>query len=147
MTGTTTGAATRLTASSYANETSFKPGWSGGPGRPRGSRNRIQADLASEILAAAADVGFLKLDDKGEPVTPGKGGLRGYLRYAAAHEMKTFLGLLARAIPYNVIDVRPTDDPIITREEALAQLKEHGLPVELLHILRHAPAPLDDGQQ
>jgi hypothetical protein len=40
----------------------------GGPGRPRGTLNRIQVSLAQEIVAAAADIGFLRKDGKGEPV-------------------------------------------------------------------------------
>jgi hypothetical protein len=37
----------------------FKIGNPGGPGRPKGGRNRIQNELANAILAATAEVGFI----------------------------------------------------------------------------------------
>jgi hypothetical protein len=37
-----------------------------GPGRPKGSRNRIKADLSQMIMNGAAAVGFLQLDEKGK---------------------------------------------------------------------------------
>jgi hypothetical protein len=37
--------------------------------------------------------------------------------------------------------------PVISRQEALEQLKERGLPVELLDAMRDAPAPLDDDDE
>ena len=43
------------------NTGNFKPGWSGGPGRPKGSRTRMQADLAQMILTASAETGFIVL--------------------------------------------------------------------------------------
>jgi hypothetical protein len=143
--GSRLAASRRLPAASYANETSFKPGNPGGPGRPRGSKNRIQVDLAQEIVAAAADIGFLKRDEKGEPIVTGTGGLSGYLRYAAVYETKTYLGLLARCLPYFIVD-GSLDRPVMTREEAIAKLRERGLPVELLEVLRKAPVRLDDDE-
>jgi hypothetical protein len=35
----------------------FKQGWAGGPGRPRGSKTRVKADLAQLILDGAAGGG------------------------------------------------------------------------------------------
>ena len=43
------------------------------------------------------------------------------------HEPKTFMGLLARVLPYHVFDERP-ETHILTRQEALEQLQERGLP-------------------
>jgi hypothetical protein len=39
-----------------------------GSGRPKGSRNRIKADLSHLILDAAAMAGFMTVDDKGKPI-------------------------------------------------------------------------------
>jgi hypothetical protein len=33
-----------------ANSTSFKPGWAGGPGRPKGSKNVKRVDLSQMIM-------------------------------------------------------------------------------------------------
>jgi hypothetical protein len=80
----------------------------------------------------------------GKPV-PGERGTLGYLEWCAMHEPKTFMGLLARVLPYHVFDERP-EKHILTRQEALEQLQERGLPVDLLNILRRAPQPLDPGE-
>jgi hypothetical protein len=126
------------------NQTSFKPGHVGGPGRPKGSRNRMQADLAELILLASAETGFIVLDKDGKPIA-GEGGTLGYLRWAALNLPKTYLGLLARVLPYHVVDQTP-ERTVITREEALIQLQERGLPIDLLNVLRLAPQPLDPGE-
>jgi hypothetical protein len=39
------------------NSGQFKQGWAGGPGRPRGSKTRVKADLAQLILDGAAGGG------------------------------------------------------------------------------------------
>jgi hypothetical protein len=44
--------ATRMDAGRFANQTSFKEGRVGMGGRPKGSRNRVQVDLASLIVGA-----------------------------------------------------------------------------------------------
>jgi hypothetical protein len=66
---------------SQANATSFKVGNPGGPGRPRGSRNRV--DLPRMILNNAARAGYMKLDEKGKPVSTGIDGCDGYLLWCA----------------------------------------------------------------
>jgi hypothetical protein len=99
-------------------------------GRPRGSRNRVPVDLAQIIVQAAANTGFIVLDKDGKPVA-GERGTLGYCEWAAINHPKTFLGLLARVIPYHVIEDRP---------------RAHGLPAQLLDILRTVPAPLDPGE-
>ena len=61
-TGVVTGAVTRI----YTPHTgTFRKGKPGGPGRPRGARNRVGAELAKEILQAAADTGFMVRDEHG----------------------------------------------------------------------------------
>jgi hypothetical protein len=46
--------------------------------------------------------------------------------------------------PYYVNTDLP--EPILTRDETLAQLKERGLPIELLQHLQRATAPLDSDE-
>jgi hypothetical protein len=67
------------------------------------------------------------------------------LRYCGAFETRTYLALLARVIPYHIIAAEP-DRPIMTREEAIAELRERGIPVEMLEVLRKAPVRLDDDE-
>jgi len=59
--------------------------------------------------------------------------------------MKTFLGLVARCLPYHVVEEKP-EDRIISRDQAIEELKERGLPIEMLVMLRPAPEPLDPNE-
>jgi hypothetical protein len=122
----------------------IKPGWAGGPGRPKGSPNRVKADLAQLIMDAAGEVGFIKNNKRGKPTATGLDGCRGYLRWLALHHPQTYAALMARVLPYYVNTDLP--EPILTRDETLAQLKERGLPIELLQHLQRATAPLDSDE-
>src|SRR5580658_9064436 len=96
-------------------------------GRPKGSRNRIKADLSQTILDAAAKAGFMSVDDKGNPI-PGPDGAGGYLLWIALHEPKTMAALLARILPYHVVPELPHKDTL-SYEETVAQLRERGLSI------------------
>jgi hypothetical protein len=104
----------------------------------------MQADLAQMILQASANTGFITMKD-GQP-TQGERGTLGFLEWLALNESKTFAGLLARVLPYHVVADEPPERHILTRQEALEQLQERGLPVDLLNILRRAPQQLDPGE-
>jgi hypothetical protein len=71
------------------------------------------------------------------------GGLLGYLRWATIHETKTYLGLIARVLPFNVVQEQP-EEAILTHEQVLAQLEERGLPIDLVGVLREAPVQLSE---
>jgi hypothetical protein len=88
----------------------------------------------------------MKRDDNGNLVPTGEGGVKGYLKWSAVNETKTYLGLLARILPYAAGMPQPPTESIITHEEVLAQLKERGLPTDLVGVLREAPAELDIGE-
>jgi hypothetical protein len=47
-----------------------------GSGRPKGSRNRVKADLSQMIMNGAAAAGFLQLDEKGKRIATGVDGVR-----------------------------------------------------------------------
>jgi len=113
-------------------------------GRPPGSRNKMGADLSQMVINAAVRTGFVKIDEHGNRIGTGLDGCEGYFMWAALYEAKTFLALIARIIPYYVN--ADAVHRVMTREETLAQLKERGLPTELLEQLRKAPAPLDDDE-
>jgi hypothetical protein len=55
------------------------------------------------------------------------------------------MGMLTRVLPYHVVEEKP-EDRIISRDQAIEELKERGLPIEMLAMLRAAPAPLDPGE-
>jgi hypothetical protein len=124
--------------------TYFKPGHPGGPGRPRGSPNRVKADLAQLIMDAAGEAGFLKRNKRGKAIPTGLDGCKGYLLWLAVNEPRTYASLLGRVLPYYVSTDLP--EPILTRDETLAQFKERGLPIELLQHLQRATAPLDSDE-
>ena len=65
--------------------------------------------------------------------------------WCAINEPKTYMALLARVLPYYIVKEVP-DKSIISRDEAMAQLRERGLPLELIDHLRRAPEVLDDDE-
>jgi hypothetical protein len=71
--------------------------------------------------------------------------VQGWLRWLALPEPKVHAGVVARVLPYHVIDNTP-ERKVLTREESLIQLQERGLPTDLLNVLRLAPQPLDPGE-
>jgi hypothetical protein len=125
-------------------EGKFKPGNPGGPGRPKGSRNKVGTDLKAMILNAAMRTGFIKIDENGNRIGTGVDGCEGYLMWLCLYEPRTFAGLLARILPYYITsDALP---PVLSEAEMEAELKELGLPLGLIEYFQTAPAPLDPGE-
>jgi hypothetical protein len=73
-----------------------------GPGRPKGSPNKMGHDLMTLVMQAAENVGYLEKNDKGELVATGKGGTLKYLEWCAVHKIERFLALMARVAPKQV---------------------------------------------
>ena len=107
------------------------------------SQNRIKADLAQLIMNNAARAGFMKLDKKGNPGASGLDGIDGYLLWWAVNEPRAYMALLARILPYYVNVVDPVGKDIMSYEDTLAELRERGMPPELIDHLRLAPEVLD----
>jgi hypothetical protein len=106
-------------------------------GRPKGSRNRSRVDLPQMIVNVAARAGFKTLDEKGDFI-PGDEGCEGYLLWVALNDHRTYCTLLARILPYFVIpDI--TTKATLSCDETVAQLRERGLPPELINHMRKAP--------
>jgi len=100
---------TTISASIAAEVTSFI----GIASRQEGPPASARVDVATRrAYAAGADQLALRID--------------AFLEWAALNHPKTFLGLMARAMPYHLVDERPKKKTI-SREEALGQLQEHGL--------------------
>jgi hypothetical protein len=72
-------------AGPVSSDTQFKEGWKGGPGRPKGSRNRVKADLSQLIMDAATETGFIQLVD-GVRVGTGIEGAKGFLKWCCLNE-------------------------------------------------------------
>ena len=122
----------RLVMNGHTRGKLFEPGNPGGPGRPRGSFNRLEADITS----AAVRAGFIELDENGNHVGSDFEGRKAYMAWASRYDQRTYLALVARSLP------RPAKSPgrrILSREKAIAQLRERGLPEDLLDQLREAP--------
>ena len=75
----------------------FQPGNPGGPGRPRGSSNRLEADIRS----AAVRAGLIKLDENGNRVGSDRDGCKAYLAWVALNDPRTYLAFMARLLPRN----------------------------------------------
>jgi hypothetical protein len=56
------------------------------------------------------------------------------------------VGLLARILPHYA-SVKPPGRGILSREETLAQLRERGLPEDLIDAMRKAPEIIDPGSR
>jgi hypothetical protein len=95
-------------------------------------------------MDAATETGFIRLDKKGKPIGTGEEGCKGYLKWLCLHEPRTYAALMARVLPYYVHTELP--DAILTREETVAELRERGLPIELIDYLRKAPTRIDDDE-
>jgi hypothetical protein len=105
----------------------------------------MRHDVMTLVMQAAENVGFVTTNEKGEWVATNKGGALKYLEWAAVHKPERFITLLARVAPKQVFaDV--THRPVLTSAEVEAELRERGIPVELLDSLLAAPDELDDDE-
>jgi hypothetical protein len=93
-------------------------------------------------MDAAVETGFVKKDEKGNVIGSGIEGCKGYLKWAALYQSRTFLGLLGRILPYYIKASVPENE-IMTHEETLAALRERGLPEDFIMLMRKAPVVLD----
>jgi hypothetical protein len=102
-------------------------------------------DLMTMVMQAAENVGFVTKNEKGEWVATNKGGAQGYLEWAAVHKAERFITLLAHVAPKKVF-AEVTHRARKTSAEVEAELRERGIPVELLDSLLAAPEELDDDE-
>jgi hypothetical protein len=94
-------------------------------GRPKGSMNRFSRDLREDIVEAMERVGS---DGKG------KDGRVGYLMWLSRAEPKSYT-ILIRGITPAQIQATMTLKPMLTLDEALAEMRARGLRPELIENL------------
>jgi len=111
---------------------------------PRAAGSLIATPGALRSCHARTD--FIKLGEDGKPIGSGVEGCKGYLKWAALHQSRTFLGLLGRILPYYIKAELP-ENAIMTHEETLAQLRERGLPENFIELMRKAPVVLDPDEE
>jgi hypothetical protein len=73
----------------------------------------------------------------------GNGGALAFLKVTALTERKTFFTAMARLLPIT-IKTAPPLKKVLTREEALHELKARGLDPELINHLRRLPFPEEE---
>ena len=116
----------------------FAKGNNASGGRPAGVPNKITTLLKDAIVMAAQLVG----EDR-----KGKNGLVGYLKWMAKNEPKSFAALMGRVIPLHVVgDMDHTHRVFASKEAIKEQLKERGIPIEVVYPHR-INAPTTDTQQ
>jgi hypothetical protein len=97
-------------------------------GRPKGSPNTLSLSLRQIIRQAGENVGNVSIDKDGNRIN-GEGGMLGYMEWLARNEPRTY-GVLLRADMPAEIRATMTLKPVLTREEALAEMRARGLPTE-----------------
>jgi hypothetical protein len=97
-------------------------------GRPKGSLNKFSRNLQEALLEAAHRLGR---DGKGQD------GLIGYLMWLGRKDPKSYAMLLRGLMPAEV-KATMTLKPLLTPEEALAEMRARGLPAELIEHLTKA---------
>jgi hypothetical protein len=99
-------------------------------GRPKGALNKLTKNTQALLIQAATEVG-----DSDVPGEDGKGGLLGYFKASAVLERKAYMILLGRGLPLRV-NATVTHKAILTREEAIAELKLRGLSDQIIDLLQ-----------
>jgi hypothetical protein len=120
-------------------------------GRPRGSLNALGLSLRQIIMEAGENVGNVGMDKDGNRVN-GEGGMLAYVEWLARNEPKSYAVLLRAGMPTEIRAIL-TLKPVLTLEEAMAELCARGLPPEFIENLTKVddelgpddePAPYDD---
>jgi hypothetical protein len=110
-----------------------------GPGRRKGSQNKVTNTFREAMLLAAQELG-----DTQEVGKDGQGGLLGYLKVCGVLERKTFMLLMGRILPLKISAEVKQVKETMTIEEAVADLKAAGMEPMLALYLQRYPLERDD---
>jgi hypothetical protein len=102
-------------------------------GRPKGSVNTLGLNLRQIIMEAGENVGNVGIDKDGNRIN-GEGGMLGYMEWLARNEPRTYGVLLRANIPAE-IRATMTLKPMLTRDEAFAEMRARGLSTEWIEHL------------
>jgi len=102
-------------------------------GRPKGSLNTLGLSLRQIIIQAGENVGNVGKDKDGNRIN-GEGGMLGYMEWLARNEPRTN-GVLLRANMPAEIWATMTLRPMLTYEEACAEMRARGLRTEWIDHL------------
>ena len=102
-------------------------------GRPKGSLNMLGLNLRQIIMEAGENVGNVGIDKDGNRIN-GEGGMLGYVEWLARNEPRTY-GVLLRANVPAEIRATMTLKRMLTRDEALAEMRARGLQTEWIENL------------
>jgi hypothetical protein len=97
---------------------------------------------ATMVMEAAEELGFLRKDPETKEFhATGEGGVKGYLRWIGINRPDRFVALMAHVAPKQVFADVTHHDNSMTDAEIEAELRERGLPVDLLlqTILTNTP--------
>ena len=97
------------------------------------------------VLLAAEQAGYMTKDENGNWTATGEDGLLGFFRWNAVNRPERILALISHGLPKQV-NAFVTHRRAKSVEEIDAELRERGLPVELLEHLRKVPGVLQDGE-
>jgi hypothetical protein len=104
-----------------------------GPGRPRGSKNKISRTMREAFAAAVEELGRTDLDQWDEVVERAADHPDPHKRFfmvAATRHLRTFMAVVARMIPTRVTHAPP--QRYTTVEQARAELREAGIPDSII---------------
>jgi hypothetical protein len=105
-------------------------------GKPVGTLNKITRTMKDAAIAAAEELGHYDVKDwnkllVGDP----RSGVKAYFMFLAVKHPKSFAVILARILPLQI----KTDKSMptyLTEDQVIAELKEAGLPVDLIKHMR-----------
>jgi hypothetical protein len=98
------------------------------------------AALMTMVMEAAEELGFLRKDpETKELVATGEGGVKGYLRWIGINRPDRFVALMAHVAPKQVFADVTHHENSMTDTEIEAEMRERGLPVDLLPFLLKLP--------
>jgi hypothetical protein len=109
-------------------------------GRPKGAKNLMTRNIVQAIRDGCADCGE---DGKGT------GGLRGYMKRLATHDMKT-MGMLVRSLIPREVKVEEKQQIRVqvyqSLEEVKTELQRLGLPTTEIYKLEYCKPPVIDAE-